>query len=437
MTPADRDPTFLDYWRVLWRARWWILASTILAALVTFGIARALPKTYAARATVLPPKETNQGALTASLSGVLSTALGGREGAGLNLPGFSLSSAASLATNQDIFVAVLRARTMREDVIKHFEKTLGPDVGGRIGTVAPLADPREKGIISLTIEADDPKLASDVTNYYFEALDRKMEQFADQSVRRQETVYTAQLERAAKEVEAAESALLKFQTEHRLLAVGGKGGGGETGAATAASLRAQIQAAELQREVSRMKFTDRHPMIQEFDKQISELKRQYSRNLYGAAMELPPEDPGVRGSRREFFVSAERMTPVQFAFLKLARNLQIQEAFYTTALQGLQQIRYGEGVSYGRVIVLDPAIPPGEPIRPRVYLMVTGAAVAAAVLSILVVFFIEYLRRAQAREREFALATPRMDPGRRAPGLERTNGPTPLTPVPGHEPAST
>jgi uncharacterized protein involved in exopolysaccharide biosynthesis len=436
MMPVGRDPNFLDYWRVLWRARWWIVGSTVLAAVVALGVSRALPKSYAARATVLPPKEAGHGGLSASLSGVLTSALGGREGAGINLPGLSLS-AASVSTNQDVFVAVLRSRTMREDVLEHFQKMQGAGVAERVGTVAPLADAREKGVISLTVEAEDPKLASDVTNYYFEALDRMLQHYADQSIQRQELVYTAQIERAAREVEAAEKALLRFQAEHRVLAVGGKGGGGETGAATAAMLRAQIQAAELQREVSRMKYTDRHPAIQEMDKQISELKRQYSKNLYGTAMELPPEEPGVRGTRREFFVSADRNTTVQFAFLKLARNLQIQEAFYATALQGLQQIRYGEGMSYGRVIVLDPAIPPGAPVRPRVFLIVTGAAAAAAVASVLLVFFLEFLWRAQLRDRELAASPARTDPGRRAPGLGRSNGPTPRAPVPGHEPAST
>jgi uncharacterized protein involved in exopolysaccharide biosynthesis len=254
-------------------------------------------------------------------------------------------------------------------------------------------------------------------------------------------VYATQLERAAKEVEAAENALLKFQTDNRILAVaaGGKGGGGESGASAAAGLRAQIQALELQREVNRMKYTDQHPVMRELEKQIAETKRQYSKELYGTAMELPPEAPGVRTSRREFFVSAERMTPVQFAFLKLARNLQLQEAFYAAALQGLQQIRYGEGASFGRVIVLDPAIPPGAPIRPRLFLMGVGAAAAACAAAILLVFFLEYLRRAHARERELLAALgPRPDPPQRpGPGRGQSNGPTVRVPAPSHGSAST
>jgi len=436
--PVDRDPTFLDYWRLLWRARWWILGATVFAAVITLGIARTLPKVYAARATVLPPKESAPASLGASLSGMLTSALGGREGASINLPGLSMSAGA-VTTNQEIFVAVLRSRTMRDDVLTHFEATMGPGTRARVGTVAPLADPREKGIISLVVEASDPKLAADVTNYYFEMLDKILERYADQAIRRQEVIYAAQLDRAAKEVEAAENALLKFQTDNRILAVGAGskgGGGGGTGASAAASLRSQIQALELQREVNRMKYTDQHPMMRENEKQIGELKRQYSKELYGTAMELPPEAPGVRVTRREFFVSAERMTPVQFAFLKLARNLQLQEAYYAAALQGLQQIRYGEGASYGRVIVLDPAIPPGAPIRPNVTLMVAGACGAALAATVLLIFFLEYLRRAKAHEHELEALRAPTEPERR-PGRGGRNGPTPRMPAPTREPAGT
>jgi len=396
----EREPTLLDYWRIVWRARWLILAVTLVAAAAGSITVRLLPKVYIARATVLPPKESGGSAVSMSLSNMLGAALGGRDGAGaFNLPGLSLS-APSVTSNQDVFVAVLGSRTMREEVLAHFAKT-DPQIASKVGAVKPLIDAREKGIISLTVEAASGTLAADLANYYFEALDRLLERYADQSIRRQETIFSAQLERAAKEVESAEQKLLDFQAEKRILAVGG-GKSGETGAAAAAGLRSAIQGLELQREVNRLKFTDQHPIMRELDKQISELKRQYSKNLFGTAMELPPEEPGIKGFRREFFVSADRMTPVQFAFLKLARNLQIQEGFYTAAIQGLQQIKYGEGASYGRVIVLDPAIPPGAPAKPNVMLIVGGLTAAAFGGAVLLAFFLEYLRRARELERHLA-----------------------------------
>jgi tyrosine-protein kinase Etk/Wzc len=245
-------------------------------------------------------------------------------------------------------------------------------------------------------EATDPKLAADVANYYFTYLDHMLDRYASQSLRKREAFYSAQLERAEKEVESAEQALLKFQAENRVLAIDPNTKGTVD---AAAGLRASIMGLEMQREVMRMRVTDQHPQMRELEKQIAELKRQYSKNLFGEAMDLPPEAPGVRGARKEFFVAAARMTPVQFAFLKLYRNLKVQEAFYTGAFQALQQMKYEDNSRTGRVQVLDPAIPPGSPARPRVSLMIAGAVVVALVLGIAMAFVYEYVRRLREAER--------------------------------------
>jgi hypothetical protein len=120
--------------------------------------------------------------------------------------------------------------------------------------------------------------------------------------------------------------------------------------------------------------------MREIEKQIAELKKQYSQNLFGQAMDLPPDSPGGKG-RKEYFVSTERMTPIQFAYLKLVRNLKIQEAFYTGALQGLENMRYAteSGRPQG-IEILDPAVTPTHHVSPNIPLIVFAAAVGALVV---------------------------------------------------------
>lgn len=387
--------TILDYLRVIWRAWWWILALTALAAVVAFGYGRSQPKVYAAKATILPPRESGSQSFSMSLGALfLGGAGGGRDGGGLNVPGISLGMP-SLSTNQDIFVALLKSRTMREEVVAEFSRTWGAPVGSMVLSVQP--DTKDKGVVGLVVEAMDPNLAADVANYYFAHLDRMLERYSEQASGRQEKSYAAQLERAASEVETAERALLKFQSENRVPPLDAAARGAvESGG----SLRGFIMGLEMQREIMRMRFTDQHPQMREMEKQIAELKRQYSKNLFGEAMDLPPESPTARGGRKEFFVAAAKMTPVQFAFLKLYRNLKIQEAFYTAALQGLQQIKYADGFSHVRVEVLDPALPPSGPSRPNVLSIVQRAAVGALIVGILLAFVLEYLRGVREQERQ-------------------------------------
>lgn len=396
--------TIFDYWRVVWRGRWSILAMAAIAAVVAFGLALRQPKIYTAKATILAPKELASQSLGASFGAIFlgggGGGQGGREGGGLTLPGISLDLP-SLSTNQDVFVALLKSRTMREEVLAELTKSWGPSVGSMVESVKP--DTTEKGIIGIGVDAHDPKLAADLANYYFSYLERMLERYADQATRRREKFYAVQLERAAKEVEVSEAAVLKFQSENRFLALDTPT---KREVDTVAMVRGQILALELQLETLRLRFTDQHPQMVEVKKQIAELKQQYSKSLFGGAMDLPPESPTVKGRRQEFFVPAAKMTPVQFAFLKLYRNLKIQEAFYTVALQALQQIKYAGGFSGPGVEVLDRAIPPGGPSGSGIWRKVSIAAAAGLVVGILLSFVFEYLMRVREQERLTRSAPP-------------------------------
>jgi uncharacterized protein involved in exopolysaccharide biosynthesis len=403
----------MDYVRIVWRARLGIIALTLIAGVTGLAYARTQPKIYTARATILTPKDSAPQGL-GSLGALLGA--GGREGGGggalFNIG--ALSGIVPESPGLDMFLAVLKSRTLRAEVVEEAKKTLGPAVGGKIMSVVP--DTRERGLVALTVEATDPEVAAGIANLYFTQLDRITERYAEQSTLRQKVFYAEQLQRSAREVAAAEESLLKFQSENHIIPVDGPTKGGvEAGV----SLRAMIQGHEIQREILKMKLTDEHPNMRELNKQIAELKKLYSKNLFGAPMDLPAEGGSGR-ARKEFFVSTDKMTPVQFAYIKLFRNLKIQEAFYTGALQGLEQIKYMGGMASTRVEFLDPALVPGGPSRPNVMTIVQTAALSGVLVGILGSFVLEYimrLRREDARRKRQAIAPARG--GRTEPRMPR------------------
>ena len=75
--------------------------------------------------------------------------------------GFSigaLSGIAPASPGLDMFLVLLKSRTLRAEVMEEATKTLGPAVGGKIMSVVP--DTREKGLVALTVEATDPQVAA-------------------------------------------------------------------------------------------------------------------------------------------------------------------------------------------------------------------------------------------------------------------------------------
>jgi uncharacterized protein involved in exopolysaccharide biosynthesis len=415
--------TILDYCRVLWRAKWLILCVTFLSAVVAWGIVRRQPKVYTAKATML-----TIGDVRASMSTSLGAMLGmgggggGREGGNslLSIPGVS-TMLPSVTTNEDTVIALLKSRTLKEKILADFEKALGPSVGTMLVSMDASAK-AQPGVITVTVEATDRDFAANVANAYFDHLDQVLQRNAARARTRQERFYAAQLEQSAKDLAAAEEALLKFQTENRILAtdLSSKGGKEFDGAV---SVRAAIMQLELQREVMRMRFTDAHPQVREIQKQVAELKRQYSQNLYGTAMDLPPESSNAKGTRKEFFVAAAKMTPVQFGFMKLLRNLKIQEAFYVAAQQGLEQLKYDQGSSPVNVDVLDPALPPKGPSRPDVMRSIQVAALSGLIVGSLLAFVLEYVWQLW-RERRLATVSPLTESRRPADGRARPEVPS-------------
>jgi uncharacterized protein involved in exopolysaccharide biosynthesis len=395
--------TALRYWRLAWRARYILLGTTLSAVAIALVVTYFQARVYTAQASILAPKETTPQGGIGVLTALLGGGGGGSRDGGSSLPAF-LGGGPTLSTNQDMFVAVLKSRTSRKEVIAELGKKYGADAGAKILGVD--ISIRDKGVIALSVDSTHPVLAAEAANVYFEVLDRTLDRLAQQATQRLEERYADQLQRSAKEVAEAEAAVLKFQAENRVapIAASGRTGGESTSAPAAvdpnANLRGTIMSLELQREVLRMRMTDQHPQMRELDKQIAELKKQYSKNLFGAPMELPGDTPGQR--RKEFFVSTEKLTPVQFAYLKLYRTLKIQEAFYTGALQGLEQLRYNEGVNRVRVDPLDPATPPHVPVRPRILLTLLLAAAGGLLIPIVVIDAIEYFRRVRTEESDLA-----------------------------------
>jgi uncharacterized protein involved in exopolysaccharide biosynthesis len=385
----------LDYARVVWRSRWWLLGVTLLSFASAALVARFQPPVYRATATVLAPRESSGQSLSSSIGSLLfggGSKEGGRE---FSFPGVSIN-VPSVAGTLDVFVAQLRSRTLRASVLADFEKRHGLTVNAKILTVE--TSTKEKGVVALTVEATEAKLAADFANAYFEHLDRILQTQAHDNARRQERFYVGQLERAAREIDLAEDELLRYQTANRMLVTVDPAAKGM--AEGAGSLRGAIMGLEMQREVLRMRYTEQHPQMREVEKQIAELKRQYSRNLFGSAMDLPPESPNAKGPRKEFFVSAEKMTPVQLGYLKLLRKLKIQEAFYTGALQSLQQIRYAEDSARPPgVEPLDPAVPPGNSVRPNVFLILAVGLAIGLIVAVCIVLLREAVMQALSAEK--------------------------------------
>lgn len=425
--PSDSEVGLLDYWRAVWSRRWLIVALCATAMLVGFLYSIRLPKIYVATASVLAPKEDfggnriGPGGNFGGLVGGGGSGVGGGGGAGSNpfslLGGAAQSLGISFAPpspNLNMSLALLKSRTMREQVIDHFKRTWGPRVESMIGPMKVEAGKEET--IVLSIESQDPKLSAEVANFYFEQLQKVMAQRSRDRQAHEHQYYLGQIDEARRGYKAAQEEMMAFQEKNRTLAIDA----GTRGAIDAAARGGgSVMALEIQRELKRMYLTDQHPEMIALSRQIYEMKKLMSHQLYGEAQPLPPEKPGAP-PRKEFFVASTKMTPLYFKMVEFYRDFKTKEALYNFLAQNVETYKYTKNPKMPPVDWLDPAIPPGGPSGPNIRYNVMAAGIGSLVIGVFLALFLEYLERVKGVERMARAHAPRVGLGvttPRVPGV--------------------
>src|SRR2546425_7948669 len=104
---VPREVSVLDYLIRVWRGRWIVLSVCGIGLAIALVITLTRPRVYESTATLITPKETGSvGLLGVGAGGLLQ-----------QIPGLSLPS---LAPNRDLFVGLLKSRTMADAVVERF-----------------------------------------------------------------------------------------------------------------------------------------------------------------------------------------------------------------------------------------------------------------------------------------------------------------------------
>src|SRR5208337_4346730 len=159
--PARGDADILELLLVLARDKKLILQITLAATILATIIVFVVPKMYTASATILPPQQ-NQSALN--------TLVGQSAGpVTLDLRDLGLKNPA------DVFVAMLKSRTVEDALVNRFDLRKVYYVkryqdARKILEKRSEIDPEKEGLISIQVSDRDPKRAADIANAWVDEL---------------------------------------------------------------------------------------------------------------------------------------------------------------------------------------------------------------------------------------------------------------------------
>ncbi len=377
----------LDYWRVIWKRRWLIGGLCVAAVLTAMVVSLQMPKIYESTATLLPQFGSEQGG---GLGALLALSRPGEasQSFGFSLPGIP-------ATSTDIFVAMLKSRTMADEVIKELNlmevykaKTMGGVRNALEG--ATKIKVRKEKVIAITVESKDPQMAADITNFYVTNLDRLNRTLNVSKVSQNRAFIEQRLDETRVSLVKAEETLKEFQVENKAVAVEAQS---HAMIEAAVQVQAQIIAQEVELQVMQSYLSPDNPGLARVRSTIGELKKQLRLLEFGKSGKgmLP-------GDRLHPAMITVPLLALNYG--RLMRELKVQETLYGMLTSQYEQAKIAEARDTPTVQVLDPAIPAEMKSKPRIRLNMMIAGVLALFLSIFLAFFLEYLDRIRAQERK-------------------------------------
>ncbi|HLZ34734.1 MAG TPA: GNVR domain-containing protein [Nitrospira sp.] len=368
--------TWLDLGSLIRKRIHVLSAVVVLATAGGIGISLLLPKIYESTATLLPQLESKDAGGLGSLlaaSGVANTA----QTLGVNLPGMT-------ATPTDIFLSILKSRTMADDVVNRFslkeryEAIFMQDARSKLEGVTRFAVTKEK-VIKITVEDKDPAIAAAIANFYVSNLDRLNRTMGVTKASDNRKFVEERLKETEEALANAEEALKEFQTRHRTVAIEAQS---KAMIEAAATLQAQITAQEVQLQVMGAYLSRENPELIRVRSSIEELRKQL------ALMESGKSGKRMSGDQLHPAIIAVPTLALEYG--RLMRNLKVQETLYTLLMSQYEQAKLSEARDTPTVQVLDAAVPAERKSRPRVMLNGLLAGAAALLLGMMLILFLEW-----------------------------------------------
>ena len=378
----DDTIDLMELLTTLWRYKWLLILLPIFGIIGAYTAVQFLPVEYQSRVTFL------------QISGNGGSTDLGKFGALASLAGVSLPEKSSEMLTDKIEV-VLKSRGFAELIVKEKEllpiifsdiydpetKTFditdperGPlqpiDGAGAVMGALELGE-TDEGAKYIEVTWDDPVIAADLANYTLKALEIYLSQNTLTAGQKNLQFIEKQLGKAEKELRQGEEALRNFNTDKKYFI---KFTESEVLAKALIEMQTMHAKAEVDKEVMLQFRNKRSPQVQQLSLGNEALERQIKN--YSNILQNRSNQVGSLKVEKEF----------------LTKELEVYQEIYKQLRIQLEQQRLEASKDETLFRVIDPALEPGSPSKPKKRLIVALSAVVSLFFGIFLVFLIEFVR---------------------------------------------
>ncbi len=362
--------------RLFWQRRSYLFKVFGYGLLVSLLVAFLIPSRFESTARLMPPDQQSGGlAMLASLTGKA-----GDSGGGLaDLAGDVLG----LKTSGDLFVGVLRSRTVQDDLIKKFDLRKvywdreWSDARKDLTNHTELSVDKKSGIITIQVTDRSPRRAAAMGREYINQLNWVMTQLNTSAAHRERVFLEGRLRQVKEDLENAEKEFSNFASKNAALDVPAQG---KAMVEATAELEGELIAAQTELQGLKQIYTDSNVRVRATQARIDELQRQIQKMGGNAGGVADAQDTD------SIYPSIRQLPLLGVGYADLLRRTKIQEAIYETLTRQYELAKVQEAKEIPSVKVLDsPDIPEKKSFPPRALFTFLGGCIALAIAMLWIV----------------------------------------------------
>ena len=355
-----------DRFRLLWLNRKFLFRAALTGLVSAAAVAFLIPQRFVSTTRLMPPDSQSNSSLA------LVSALSGQSGLFGGLAGNLLG----IQSTGDLFIGVLRSRSVEDQVINRFG--LQRVYGVRLEDSArqdleqntSIAEDRTSGIITISVTDHDPKRAAAMAGAYVDELNTMMTQLSTSSAHRERVFLEERLSAVKQDLETAEKNFSQFASKNGTIDITEQG---KAIVEAGAALEGQLIATQSELEGLKQVYTNNNVRVRAAQARIAELHRQLEK-LSGTAGAPTGDNAAATDT---LYPSLRQLPILGVPFADLYRKLKIEETVYETLTKEYELAKVEEAKETPTVKVLDPPeVPQRKSFPPRFLLMILGISLA-------------------------------------------------------------
>jgi uncharacterized protein involved in exopolysaccharide biosynthesis len=360
------------YLRTCWARRKLVFGIAAAGILVSVLYAFSLPNVYTSTTTLMPPGGTSPG------SNIMNLLSPGSSGTDLS------TMALGLNDPDELFISILKSRNVQDGLINrldlaHYYKTRSiEDTRGSLAADTKIAEDRRSGIITISVTARNPVLASNIARGYVDELNRVVTDNSTSAARRERIFLEERVTDVKQKLDDSAKALSEFSTKSGAIDMPS-----QTKSMVDERLRLQAELIDGRSQLAalRQTYSTDNLKVRALEAHNAELQRELDK------MGGMPQGSGPNAdTNKSPYPTADELPGLGLTYYNLEREMRVQEALWEALTKQYEAAKVEEAEEIPTVQVLDVANVPQWKSSPSRRLIVELGAILSAILACIVVF---------------------------------------------------